>query len=91
MENNVIFALGVTSAADLGDPLAGFLRDRAAVDQLLQGVAVCSYFHNQRAGRGVLVEAFRAQINAAAADMADSVVEVVYSIPLCVKGEIPCV
>ena len=32
-----------------------------------------------------------AQINAAAADMADSVVEVVYSIPLCVKGEIPCV
>lgn len=32
-----------------------------------------------------------AQINAAAADMADSVVEVVYSVPLCVKGEIPCV
>ena len=32
-----------------------------------------------------------AQINAAAAEMADSVVEVVYSIPVPVKGELPCV
>ena len=32
-----------------------------------------------------------AQINNAAAQMADCVVEVVYSIPVCVKGELPCV
>ena len=32
-----------------------------------------------------------AQINAAAAEMADCVVEVVYSIPACMKGELPCV
>ena len=32
-----------------------------------------------------------AAINAKAADLADCVVEVVYSIPLCVKGELPCV
>ena len=32
-----------------------------------------------------------AQINRAAAEMADCVVEVVYSIPVCVKGELPCV
>ena len=30
-------------------------------------------------------------INAQAAQLADCVVEVVYSIPLCVKGELPCV
>ena len=32
-----------------------------------------------------------AQINNAAAQIADCVVEVVYSIPVCVKGELPCV
>ena len=32
-----------------------------------------------------------AEINNAAAQMADCVVEVVYSIPVCVKGELPCV
>ena len=32
-----------------------------------------------------------AVINAQAAALADCVVEVVYSIPLCVKGELPCV
>ena len=32
-----------------------------------------------------------AAINAQAAALADSVVEVVYSIPVCVKGELPCV
>ena len=32
-----------------------------------------------------------AQINNDAAQMADCVVEVVYSIPVCVKGELPCV
>lgn len=32
-----------------------------------------------------------ARINRQAAEMADCVVEVVYSIPLCVKGELPCV
>ena len=32
-----------------------------------------------------------ALINARAADLADCVVEVVYSIPLCVKGVLPCV
>lgn len=32
-----------------------------------------------------------AAINAQAAALADSVVEVVYSIPMCVKGELPCV
>ena len=32
-----------------------------------------------------------AAINAKAAQLADCVVEVVYSIPLCVKGELPCV
>lgn len=32
-----------------------------------------------------------AQINNAAAQMADCVVEVVYSIPVAVKGELPCV
>ena len=32
-----------------------------------------------------------AEINNAAAQMADYVVEVVYSIPVCVKGELPCV
>ena len=32
-----------------------------------------------------------AQINNEAAQMADSVVEVVYSIPIAVKGELPCV
>ena len=32
-----------------------------------------------------------AQINAAAAEMADCVAEVVYSVPVCVKGELPCV
>ena len=32
-----------------------------------------------------------AQINNAAAQLADCVVEVVYSIPVCVKGELPCV
>ena len=32
-----------------------------------------------------------AQINAAAAELSDCVVEVVYSIPVCVKGELPCV
>ena len=32
-----------------------------------------------------------AQINNAAAQLADCVVEVVYSIPIAVKGELPCV
>lgn len=32
-----------------------------------------------------------AQINHAAAQLADCVVEVVYSIPIAVKGELPCV
>ena len=32
-----------------------------------------------------------ADINRKAAEMADTVVEVVYSIPICVKGELPCV
>ena len=32
-----------------------------------------------------------AKINNAAAQIADCVVEVVYSIPVCVKGELPCV
>ena len=32
-----------------------------------------------------------AKINLQAAELADSVVEVVYSIPVCVKGELPCV
>ena len=32
-----------------------------------------------------------AQINCCAAELADSVVEVVYSIPVAVKGELPCV
>ena len=32
-----------------------------------------------------------AEINNAAAQIADCVVEVVYSIPVCVKGELPCV
>ena len=32
-----------------------------------------------------------AAINMKAAQLADCVVEVVYSIPLCVKGELPCV
>lgn len=32
-----------------------------------------------------------AQINRCAAELADSVVEVVYSIPVAVKGELPCV
>ena len=32
-----------------------------------------------------------AQINQEAAQIADTVVEVVYSIPICVKGELPCV
>ena len=32
-----------------------------------------------------------AQINQLAAEMADCVIEVVYSIPVCVKGELPCV
>lgn len=32
-----------------------------------------------------------AAINRKAAEMADTVVEVVYSIPICVKGELPCV
>ena len=32
-----------------------------------------------------------AKINAEAAKMADCVVEVVYSIPVCVKGALPCV
>ena len=32
-----------------------------------------------------------AAINCEAAAMADTVVEVVYSIPICVKGELPCV
>ena len=32
-----------------------------------------------------------AQINHQAAELADCVVEVVYSIPVCVKGELPCV
>ena len=32
-----------------------------------------------------------AAINTKAAQLADCVVEVVYSIPLCVKGELPCV
>ena len=32
-----------------------------------------------------------AAINAQAAKLADCVVEVVYSIPVCVKGELPCV
>ena len=32
-----------------------------------------------------------AQINNAAAQLADCVVEVVYSIPVAVKGELPCV
>ena len=32
-----------------------------------------------------------AVINAQAADLADCVVEVVYAIPVCVKGELPCV
>ena len=32
-----------------------------------------------------------AAINARAAELADCVVEVVYSIPVCVKGELPCV
>ena len=32
-----------------------------------------------------------AEINRQAAEMADTVVEVVYSIPVCVKGERPCV
>ena len=30
-------------------------------------------------------------INRQAAGLADTVVEVVYSIPVCVKGELPCV
>ena len=32
-----------------------------------------------------------AEINCQAAELADTVVEVVYSIPVCVKGELPCV
>lgn len=32
-----------------------------------------------------------ADLNRQAAEMADTVVEVVYSIPVCVKGELPCV
>ena len=32
-----------------------------------------------------------AAVNRQAAEMADAVVEVVYSIPVCVKGELPCV
>ncbi|MBQ7849307.1 MAG: bifunctional adenosylcobinamide kinase/adenosylcobinamide-phosphate guanylyltransferase [Clostridia bacterium] len=32
-----------------------------------------------------------AEINRRAAEMADCVAEVVYSIPVCVKGELPCV
>ena len=32
-----------------------------------------------------------AAVNAQAAKLADCVVEVVYSIPVCVKGELPCV
>ena len=32
-----------------------------------------------------------ADVNARVAELADCVVEVVYSIPLCVKGELPCV
>ena len=32
-----------------------------------------------------------AEINRQAAELADTVVEVVYSIPVCVKGELPCV
>lgn len=32
-----------------------------------------------------------AELNCQAAELADIVVEVVYSIPLCVKGELPCV
>jgi adenosylcobinamide kinase/adenosylcobinamide-phosphate guanylyltransferase len=32
-----------------------------------------------------------AEINNAAAQIADCVVEVVYSIPIAVKGELPCV
>ena len=32
-----------------------------------------------------------AALNASATQLADCVVEVVYSIPVCVKGELPCV
>lgn len=79
---------------DGGDPL----RVEQAIEELVKKCSLLVMVTNDVFSDGMVYEQSTqeylhrlARINNAAARLADSVVEVVYSIPVALKGELPCV